>query len=122
MPQGDEIAGGGSPETVDAAAIYEFNRGETPRTQTPVDAAKQSASMEIWGRSPQGGNVPTVQAYREAMRPLQGRGVKFDSNVPPTPGTGTPFEARWRLGSPGVFSPASGFAAISITRFLNLQP
>lgn len=122
MPHGDDISGSDSLEVGNAVTVYEFNRVETPRSQTPADAAKQAASMQIWGRTPQGGNTPTVQAYRDAKRPLLGRGIKFDSRVPPTPGTGTPFEARWRLGSPGVFSPVSGFAAISITRFLNLQP
>jgi len=122
MPHGDDITGSDSLEAGNAVTVYAFNRVETPRSQTPADAVKQATSMQIWGRTPQGGNTPTVQAYRDSKRPLRGRGIQFDSSVPPTPGTGTPFEARWRLGSPGVFSPASGFAGIRITRILNLQP
>lgn len=83
--------------------------------------------MEIWGRTPFQGNglCPMVKAYREALIPLANwgpRGVLFDTATRPTPGTGSPLEARWLLGTPGVFTRQSNFAAISITRFRNLQP
>jgi hypothetical protein len=124
MSQGDKESGGSSPGTNHAPSVYEFNRCETP-TQTPADALAQQTAMEIWGRIPYGGSVPTVQAYRENHRPLAingPRGILFNSVPRPTPGTGTPFEARWRLGSPGVSARLGGFAAISLSRFLNLQP
>lgn len=128
MPQGDDAMGKETPESnsvvFSTAATFEFNRREASK-QTRADALKQAASMEIWGKTPFGGNTPTVQAYRETQLPLANwgpRGVMFDSAVPPTPGTGSPFEARWRLGTLGVSARPGGFAAISVTRFVNLQP
>jgi hypothetical protein len=126
MPQGEHATGGGSPESrnVVLPALHEFNRVESP-TQTSADAVRQQNSMEIWGLPAQGSIFPCVQAWREAKRPLSRfgpRGIMFDTSVAPTRGTGTPFEARWYDGTPGVIRKHGSFVAIAITTFLNLQP
>jgi hypothetical protein len=81
--------------------------------------------MEIWGRPAQFSVLPSVKAYREAKSPRANhgkRGVLFDTSVPPTAGSGSPFEARWYDGAPGVIQKPGGFVAIPLTAFLNLQP
>jgi len=106
------------------AAQPEFNRRESP-TQTPADAIAQAISMEIWGQPAQGSNLPSVKAYRESHLPLARhgpRGVLFATDIAPTLGTGTPFEARWYGGSAGVLDKPNGFVAIPIISFVNLQP
>lgn len=65
--------------------------------------------------------MPSVKAYRNALPPR--RGIEFCSNVSPTPGKGTPYEARWYLGSAGVMArqSTSTFAAIPIYYIKNTQ-
>ncbi len=77
-----------------------FHRRKSP-TQTDETALLQVKSAEIWGRTPRGGFVPTVQAYPGPIEPGK-LGVDFDTTVDPKP-NGSPFEARWYLGeTPGV--------------------
>jgi hypothetical protein len=128
MAQGDDSVGSVSPESGDAvlvtATVFEFNRRESP-TQTRADAIKQGVSMEIWGLPAQYSIIASVKAYRELKCPLASfgpRGIMFDTNVAPTPGCGSPFEARWNDGSPGVVRRPGGYVAIPISKFLNLQP
>lgn len=114
---------GGStpPVVVGRPATPLYNRRETP-TQTRADAQKQVTSMEVWGAPARGSNLPSVKAYRTAMVPPHPRGIEFCWPVNPTPGTGTPFEARWYLGSPGVVSrQGSTFAAIAVSYIKNTQ-
>jgi hypothetical protein len=127
MPAGDDETGDGSPELGDAvlsaATIFEFNRRET-RTQTVADAVQQGLSMEVWGLPAQHGIIASVKAYRELRCPLANhgrRGIKFNTGVPPTPGCGSPFEARWNDGSPGVLQKHGGYVAIRLSDFVNLQ-
>lgn len=77
-----------------------YHRLESP-TQTKTDAKNQQTSGEIWGRAPSNGSIPTVKAYRGNL-PTQKRGIEFTSTIPPTKGTGTPYEARWYPCIPGV--------------------
>ena len=78
--------------------------------------------MEIWGRPARGSALPSVKAYRNALPAAPPRGVEFCSTVAPTPGTGTPFEARWYLGTSGVVvRGGSGFAAIPLSYIKNTQ-
>jgi len=122
MPEGDKDAGRYPQENGNAAAIFEFNRRESP-TQSAADAILQGHSMEIWGGPARGSSIPSVKAYRESKHALAGnRGVMFDTMVRPTSGSGTPFEARWYDGTIGVMQRPQGFVAISITGFRNLQP
>lgn len=66
-----------------------------------TDAKLQERSGEIWGRAPNTSTFPQVQAYRNAL-PANERGIEFETTTAPTKGCGTPFEARWYLGTPGV--------------------
>jgi len=80
-------------------SIGPFHRRETP-TQTKEDAVLQTQSGEIWGKTPRGGNLPTVQAYAGNLP--GGRGIEFHTEIEPNP-SGSPYEARWYLGlTPGV--------------------
>jgi len=45
--------------------------------------------------------MPCVKAYRGKL-PSGRRGIEFTTPVAPTGGTGTPYEARWYLHTPGV--------------------
>lgn len=72
-----------------------FHRVESP-TQTSAVAAEQVLNGEIWGRTPRGGMVPTVQAYTLGL-PNGQRGVEFVTLVDPHP-NGSPLEVRWYLG------------------------
>lgn len=67
--------------------------------QTPEVAALQVATREIWGRTPQNGFIPAVQAYSELGIKQESR-IEFSTDVPP--GAVTPFEAWWYLGEKGV--------------------
>jgi hypothetical protein len=108
-------------QTTGTVAVPLYNRCETS-TQTRADAQKQVTSMEVWGAPARGSNIPSVKAYRSAMVPPRPRGIEFCSPVSPTPGRGTPFEARWYLGTPGVSSrQGSTFAAITISYIKNTQ-
>jgi hypothetical protein len=93
-----------------------FHRLESP-SQTPAVALIQMASGEIWGKTPRGGFVPTVQAYAGAL-PSAERGIEFTTAILPHP-MGSPFEARWYLGhTPGVQLRQNGgedFASITAT-------
>ena len=96
-----------------------FYRVETP-TQTRNDADLQVKSMEVWGAPAQGSSIPSVKAYRGTL-PAR-RGIEFCSPIAPTPGRGTPFEARWYLGSTNVTArQGSAFAAISVSYIKNTQ-
>ena len=99
-----------------------FHRLESP-TQTNVDAATQVASMQIWGAAARGSGLPSVKAYRNTLP--QRRGIEFSTPVAPTLGRGTPYEARWYIGTAGVLSIAarSGgpYAAIQISYIKNAQ-
>lgn len=77
-----------------------YHRLESP-TQTSAVAIEQTESGEIWGRTPRGGIVPTVQAYPLSL-PAARRGVEFTTPIDPYP-NGSPLEVRWYLGrTPGV--------------------
>lgn len=106
-----------------------YHRLESP-TQTKADAKNQQASGEIWGRPASTSPIPTVKAYRGQL-PAKSRGIEFTSPILPTPGTGTPYEARWYPCLPGV-NPCSplvrvvqttgtDFAVISVTVTKNTQ-
>jgi hypothetical protein len=104
-----------------------FHRLESP-TQTVADAKLQQSSNEIWGKPPANtaqSNLPCVKAYRNNL-PSGQRGVDFDTPVGPTPGGGSPLDARWYDGTAGVLrrtDPAGTvFAAIPVSRFVNGQP
>ena len=105
-----------------------FHRRESP-SQTVDDAKRQGASMEIWGalaRNTAQSNLPCVKAYRNKL-PIGQRGVDFETNVAPEPGSGAPNEARWYLNiTPGVEkrTDAAGteYAAIRLSNFDNRQP
>ncbi len=104
-----------------------FHRLETP-SQTVADAMAQQSSNEIWGKAAahtSQSNLPCVKAYRNNL-PQGRRGIEFDTQVHPTPGSGTPIEARWYLGTPGVQprTDAAGilYAMIPVSRFVNGQP
>lgn len=119
--RGRMVAAGGSnaPVVKGTAGTPLFHRVETP-TQTRHDAAQQVASMEMWGAAAQGSHIPTVKAYRGALPPR--RGVEFCSAVPPTPGRGSPYEARWYPGTAGVtMRQGSSHAAIPIYYIKNAQ-
>lgn len=77
-----------------------YHRIESP-TQTSADAKQQQASGEIWGRAARTSIFPMVKAYRNGLPPNT-RGIEFETTTPPTPGTGTPLEARWYPNTPGV--------------------
>lgn len=70
-------------------------------TQTAHVAVLQERSGEVWGKTPQGGMEPTVQAYAGRLR-AGVRGIEFTTETMPHP-NGSPFEARWYLSkTPGV--------------------
>ena len=76
-----------------------FHRKESP-TQTAETARMQEISGEIWGKSPRGSDVPTVQAYTGPL-PDGASGIEFYTNV--TPNSGTPRrKANWSGPRPGV--------------------
>jgi hypothetical protein len=100
-----------------------FHRIESP-TQTTADANAQQASYEIMGKPARGSSLPSVKAYRGSLA-TSTRGIEFDTSVAPTPGSGTPHEARWYQGTAGVrLRMISGIqhAAIQWTRFDHRQP
>ena len=96
-----------------------YHRLASP-TQTQADAIAQQASSEIWGRPARWSNIPCVKAYRNHL-PSGQRGIEFTTPVAPTPGCGSPFEAYWYAGSPGVRVNGFGFAVIPAKITLNTQ-
>jgi hypothetical protein len=96
-----------------------YHRLENSTTQTPAIAKIQKSSGEIWGGPP---NSPTssVKAYRGAL-PANARGIEFTTAVAPTAASGTPFEARWYVNTPGVQINRQGFAFIPATVTENTQ-
>lgn len=102
-----------------AASQPPYHRLESP-TQTSADARAQAASGEIWGRAARGSSIPCVKAYRNAL-PAHRRGIEFVTRVAPTPGSGTPYEARWYVGTPGVRQNSTGFAVLSAVVTKNTQ-
>jgi len=77
--------------------------------------------MELWGQPARQSATPSVKAYRGNL-PASDRGIEFATGVAPTPGSGTPYEARWYDGTPGVLSKPNGFVAIPLCCFKNRQP
>lgn len=96
-----------------------YHRVESP-TQTSADAKAQVASGEIWGRPARGSNIPSVKAYRNQL-PANRRGIEFITQVTPSKGSGSLFEARWYYGDPGVLQNSAGFAVIPATVTKNTQ-
>jgi hypothetical protein len=120
--QGEMAVSGGSPNyapvirgTPNPPLYY---RGETP-TQTRTDAQRQVTSMEVWGKPAQGSSIPSVKAYRGALPPR--RGIEFCTPVAPTPGRGSPHEARWYNGSAGVAARPNNHVGIVIAYIRNTQ-
>lgn len=100
-----------------------FHRLESP-TQTPADANQQLLSHEIWGRSARGSDIPSVKAYRGKLPSSVDRGVEFESDAHPTRGSGTPYEARWYVGTADVIQRARNgedYAVIRWTSFIHNQ-
>lgn len=121
--RGAMVAGGGpthAPVIIGTAGTPIFNRCESP-TQTRNDAAQQVASMEVWGAAAQGSPFPSVKAWRNATRPPSPRGIEFCTTIPTTPGTGTPYEARWYQGSAGVINKTSTHVGIPVYYIKNTQ-
>jgi hypothetical protein len=116
------VAGGGSaahaPVIVGTPSPPFYHRVESP-TQTRNDAQLQVSSMEVWGKPARGSNIPSVKAYRGVL-PAR-RGIEFCTPIAPTSGTGTPYEARWHPGTPGVLARPNGHAGIPITYIKNTQ-
>lgn len=94
-----------------------YHRLESP-TQTPVDAARQIASGEIWGRAPMSSQIPKVKAYRGPLPP-GARRVEFTTEVPPDPDA-TPLRVDWSGPRPGVAVDGE-FAKIEVTITRNTQ-
>ena len=91
-----------------------FHRLRSP-TQTPDDDAKIEASGELWGRAPWWSDIPTVQAYIDAL-PDHEEGIEFRT---PAQGDLNPLsgEVRFRRGNAGVSVKTYGqddFAVISV--------
>ena len=96
-----------------------YHRLESP-TQTRADAQRQQISGELWGRPAWGSGIASVKAYRGPL-PAGARGIEFVTPVAPSRGRGTPHEARWYIGDPGVAENAQGYAVIPITVTKNTQ-
>ena len=75
--------------------------------------------MEVWGKPARGSNLPSVKAYRGVLPPR--RGIEFCSPVAPTPGRGSPHEARWYGGTAGVLSRPNSHVGIAIAYIKNTQ-
>jgi hypothetical protein len=75
-------------------AFGQYNRRESP-TQTSAIAFIQTASGEIWGRTPRNGLGPAVQAYRGKLQNC--RGIDFTTVIDPHRAEASPFEVRWYL-------------------------
>jgi hypothetical protein len=97
-----------------------YHRLESP-TQTPAVARQQVQSMEIWGLPARGSPFPSVKAYRNNLPSQQTRGIEFSSNVAPTKGVGTPYEARWYVGTAGVFQRPNNHVGVPIFYIKNTQ-
>lgn len=95
-----------------------YHRLETP-TQTVADARKQVNSMEVWGTGSRLAGLPSIKAYRNALPAT--RGIEFSSPILPHKGSGTPYEARWYLGDPGVIPKPNNYVAIAISYIKNMQ-
>jgi hypothetical protein len=119
FPSGSEREGEWVSHVMSSVRQPPYHRLESP-TQTSADARAQAASGEIWGRAARGSNIPSVKAYRNAL-PAHSRGIEFVTPVAPTPGSGTPYEARWYLGTTGVRQNSAGFAVISAIVIKNTQ-
>lgn len=111
-------ATGTSPVVVGTPSATLYHRLELP-TQTAAVAQQQVGSMEIWGTGARPAGIPSVKAYRNALPPS--RGVEFSTLVPARKGSGTPFEARWYQGDPGVMPRPNNYVAIAITYIKNTQ-
>jgi hypothetical protein len=61
-----------------------YHRLESP-TQSLLDAARQQASGEIWGRAPRGSDIPKVKAYPGPL-PAGRRGIEFITEAAPDDG------------------------------------
>lgn len=107
-----------------ASAPYgPYHRRESP-TQTAAHARLQVASGEVWGRPARGSQIPSVKAYVGSL-PGGQRGIEFHTEVPPDPGSSTPFEVRWYYPqTPGVALRSGNphdYAVVKAT-IINRQP
>jgi hypothetical protein len=102
------------------ASVPLYHRLENSRTQTTQDAKAQESSGEIWGHPARWSSIPCVKAYRNGL-PTGSRGLEFTTDVAPTPGSGSPFEAFWYQGTPGVTVNKLGLAVIKGTVTNNTQ-
>src|SRR5438105_2631827 len=89
------------------------------RTQDRQTLLEQIRTREVWGQAPKlGGAILCVKAYRGPL-PEDQLGIEFTTPIPPTPGRGTPHEALWDEGSPGVMlrrnAEGINFVAIPVT-------
>jgi hypothetical protein len=112
-------------ESTAHTATTPYHRDWNNTTRTTAIALLQQSSGELWGAVPQnGGAFRCVQAYRHPVKPAD-RGMEFNTSIPPTAGTGTPWEARWVYCDPGapkctpavtVNQQGSAVIPISVTR------
>jgi hypothetical protein len=99
-----------------------YHRLWNPFTQDSKTAQLQVSTGSIWGDVPKnGGAFKCVQAYRGGLDPRD-MGIEFVTHVPPTAGTGTPWEARWiycdhgvTKCSPLVWMNSQGYAVLPVT-------
>lgn len=87
-----------------------YHRRESS-TQDSFVARQQQQSGEIWGKAANFSTIPTVKAYRGSLPPYT-RGIEFTTNVPPTLGAGSPFEAAWYPCLPGINPCSAGVSVI----------
>ncbi len=76
-----------------------YHKLESP-TQTAKDARLQETNEQLWGRAPQGSEIPAAQAYTGPL-PAGRRGIEFSTEVKPDSGT-VPGQANWSRARPGV--------------------
>lgn len=94
-----------------------YHRLESP-TQTADTAKLQEQSGEIWGRTPQGGREPAVQAYLGPLPPGK-RGIEFTTGIPPNPGS--PPRIKYWSGPRSGVRVEEGYAIISVVITRNTQ-
>jgi hypothetical protein len=104
-------------EDIGAPQVHLYHRLESP-TQTPADAAMQTASGEIWGRAALLSHIPKVKAHRGPL-PEGERGVEFWTEVPPDSGS-TRQRVDWSGPRPGV-EVEDDFAKIVVVITKNTQ-
>ncbi len=80
--------------------------------QNPNDLPKIIATNELWGRPPNGSDIPQVQAYRGEAPPGRKNVITFETAAAVKPGTAY-FDVRWHPDYPDVRL-ENGYAKISI--------